>query len=300
MESPLRLTFDVPEPYNLWHSVRFQRMGKHDPRSQLTKIAYQFCSRLPSGPATASITSGPAQLHAELWGEGADELASLLGEQLGIHSPLVAADAPDLPKPLLKLRAAGLRRTQRGNTRVVETLIPIILQQLVTWREAAASWRGLLMRYGTDAPGPYPLKCPPTLETLTRLTLPDFRRLGVGAKRARTIQSVCATLMRYQKSPVIKQQQALLNLPGIGPWTLEFYRGLELGAVDAVPTGDYHLPSTVAWVLTTQRQATDEDMLQLLKPYQGYRFDILRLIMGANISAPRRSPRMPQRRTATV
>ena len=84
------------------------------------------------------------------------------------------------------------------------------------------------------------------------------------------------------------QPEQLLKLKGIGPWTSALYRGLELGDADVVPVGDYHLPTTVSWALTQNRRATDETMLRLLEPFRGYRFEIIRLIMGANISAPRR------------
>ena len=90
------------------------------------------------------------------------------------------------------------------------------------------------------------------------------------------------------------------RLKGIGPWTDALYRGLELGEPDVVPVGDYHLPSTVSWALTQDRHATDETMLKLLEPYRGCRFEIIRLIMGANIAAPRRSPRMPQRKPQSL
>ena len=251
---------------------------------------------MPSGPVTAAVTHQATTLHLELWGNGADELVSQIGDQLGISMPLLGEEAAELPRQLMRLKAAGLRRTQRGSNRTVETLVPIVLQQLVTWREAAASWRSLLMEYGSKAPGPHELRCPPSLDTLAHLSLPDYRRLGVAAKRAKTIQAVCGAMIRYQDSPLEKQQRAILSVPGIGPWTTEFYKGLELGDPDAVPTGDYHLPSTVAWALKAQRQATDMEMLELLQPFRGFRFDILRLIMGANISVPRRNPRMPQRR----
>ena len=289
--------FDLPTPYNLWHSVRFQRMGKLDPRVILDRNHYAFASNLPSGPATALVELQDTKLRCRLWGPGSHALLEKIPTQLGLTMPLLAEGIETLPKPLRLVRAQGLRRTARGPERVIETLVPIVLQQLVTWREAAKSWRALLQTHGEPAPGPLKLRLPPTLASLRSLTLGDFRRLDIASKRARTILAICERLSRGANSD---QPDLLLKLKGIGPWTDALYRGLELGEPDVVPVGDYHLPSTVSWALTQDRHATDETMLKLLEPYRGYRFEIIRLIMGANIAAPRRSPRMPQRKPQSL
>ena len=271
-------------------------MGKHDPRAKLATDHYAFSSHLPSGTATALIKAQGEVLKVEIWGDGGDELDLALPELLGINQALVAEEAHQLPKPLLELRALGLRRTSRAHLALTETLVPIVLQQLVTWREAAASWRALLQRYGSAAPGPLQLQTPPTAETLANLSLPEYRRLGIAVKRARTIQKLCANLQRHQHKAPWELTKLAMKSPGIGPWTQALFLGLEAGHSDVIPIGDYHLPSTVLWALNGTRSGSDEDMLRALEPHQGYRFDVIRLIMGSNISAPRRNPRMPYRR----
>ena len=289
--------FDLPKPYNLWHSVRFQRMGKLDPRVILDRNHYAFASNLPSGPATALVELQDTRLRCRLWGPGSHALLEKIPAQLGLTMPLLAEGIETLPKPLRLVRAQGLRRTARGPERVIETLVPIVLQQLVTWREAAKSWRALLQTHGEPAPGPLKLILPPTLASLRSLTLGDLRQLEIASKRGRTILAICEWLARHSNPT---QPEQLLKLKGIGPWTSALYRGLELGDADVVPVGDYHLPTTVSWALTQNRRATDETMLRLLEPFRGYRFEIIRLIMGANIAAPRRSARMPQRKLQSL
>ncbi len=57
--------------------------------------------------------------------------------------------------------------------------------------------------------------------------------------------------------------------------------GFVLGDADAVPTGDLHLPDEVGWALAGERRADDARMLELLEPFRGHRFRLLRLLLAA-------------------
>jgi 3-methyladenine DNA glycosylase/8-oxoguanine DNA glycosylase len=74
---------------------------------------------------------------------------------------------------------------------------------------------------------------------------------------------------------------AIAGVPGCGPWTVEMTMGFALGDPDAVPTGDLHLPSQVGWALAREPDADDARMLELLEPYRGHRFRLLRLLLAA-------------------
>src|SRR5690606_8569981 len=80
-------------------------------------------------------------------------------------------------------------------------------------------------------------------------------------------------------------------LPGIGPWTRAMVEGHALGQLDAVPLGDYDLPSMVAWFFAGEPRADDDRMLELLEPFAGQRFRVLRILWAAGIHAPRFGPR---------
>ncbi len=88
--------------------------------------------------------------------------------------------------------------------------------------------------------------------------------------------------------------QRLLAITGIGPWTAAQVMGAAWGDADAIPTGDYHLPNTVAWALAGERRGTDERMLELLEPYRPQRRRALLLIKMSGIQAPRYGPRSSQ------
>jgi hypothetical protein len=47
-----------------------------------------------------------------------------------------------------------------------------------------------------------------------------------------------------------------------------------------VPLGDLHLPHEVGWALAAEPRADDVRMLELLAPYRGHRFRVLRLLLA--------------------
>ena len=119
--------------------------------------------------------------------------------------------------------------------------------------------------------------------------------MGIDAQRARTIRE-CALhtskLDRLTSETLPKARALLPKFPGIGPWTAGLLLALGLGDADAVPTGDYHLPNTVAYAFSRRRRGTDAEMLQLLEPYRGHRFRVLRLLMISGPRRPRGGPRL--------
>jgi hypothetical protein len=57
--------------------------------------------------------------------------------------------------------------------------------------------------------------------------------------------------------------------------------------------GDYGLPSLVCGALAGERKGTDERMLELLQPYQGDRFRVIRYLWASHGPGARRGPRLP-------
>ena len=69
----------------------------------------------------------------------------------------------------------------------------------------------------------------------------------------------------------------------------------EMRDPDAVPTGDYGLPHTVAWNLAREPRGSDARMLELLEPFRGHRYRAIRLLLKGGVRAPRRGPRRAPR-----
>ena len=89
--------------------------------------------------------------------------------------------------------------------------------------------------------------------------------------------------------------ERLLSFPGIGPWTAGKIGQTALGDPDAVPVGDYNLPSLVTWNLAGEDRGDDARMLELLAPYAGHRGRVLRLLKAGGATPPRYGPRLAVR-----
>ena len=79
------------------------------------------------------------------------------------------------------------------------------------------------------------------------------------------------------------------------PPTAQLRLGFALGDPDAVPVGDLHLPHLVAWALAGEHAGSDARMLELLEPFRGHRFRLIRLLYAAGLTPPARPPGSRQR-----
>jgi 3-methyladenine DNA glycosylase/8-oxoguanine DNA glycosylase len=268
----------------------------------------------PAPPEAASDGTGPAtRVRAQAWGPGADWMLGALPGALGRDDDVsgFAADAHPVIRDAA-LRHPGLRIGRSG--RLMEALVPAILEQKVVVLEAHRAWRILLAKYGTLPPGPAPrgMRVFPHPGTWRRIPSWDWHRAGVEGVRAETIiraASVADSLERLLTLTHEEADRKLRTIPGIGVWTSAEARQRAAGDPDAVSVGDYHLKNVVGWALAGRDRSTDEEMLALLEPFMGHRHRATRLIglsrgtratraAGSGIARygtggpPRRGPRM--------
>ena len=121
-----------------------------------------------------------------------------------------------------------------------------------------------------------------------------FHPHGIEHARARTLVELARhpyKLFEWAELPAPDAYRRLTLLSGVGPWTAGAVLGPALGDPDAVPVGDYHFPSTVAWALAGEARADDDRMLELLAPYAGQRGRVLRAIVRTAGKAPSFGPR---------
>jgi 3-methyladenine DNA glycosylase/8-oxoguanine DNA glycosylase len=193
-------------------------------------------------------------------------------------------------------RHAGWRvpRTRR----VLEALVPAVLEQKVTGREAWRAFRTLVRRYGEPAPGPVQhlrggLVVPPDARTWARVPSWEWHRAGVDLSRSRAAVTAAAAAGRLERLTEVSPDEAatrMRSLPGVGVWTAAEVAQRALGDPDAVSVGDYHVPSLVGWVLVGE-PVDDDTMLELLEPYRGHRYRAVRMVELSGLAPPRRGPR---------
>jgi len=272
------------------------RRGGGDPCYHVSEDgAIWRTSLMRSGPVTARITkSAPDTVDCEVWGSGATEFAETLPAQLGADD-----DASDFAPDETTIAAAHRRmpHLRLGRTdRVMEALIPAVLEQRVYGMDARRAWRKLVTKFGAPAPGPAPahMRVPPSNEVWRRIPSWEFHRANVDPGRARTIV-LCAqradSLERLATRPPEQARAAMMSLPGIGEWTAAETAQRAFGDADALSVGDYHLSSMVGWRLLGQ-PIDDPAMVELLEPLRPHRHRAVRLLEITGPShAPRRAPR---------
>jgi 3-methyladenine DNA glycosylase/8-oxoguanine DNA glycosylase len=250
-------------------------------------------TRTPAGPGTERLWLDGDLLRVEAWGPGADWLCdnapALVGE--------LDDDAGFEPRqPLL----AELRRRHRGvriprTGAVLEAAVPTILEQKVIGIQARHAYRRILLELGEPAPGPVPLRLPPTPATLAATPYWQFHKWGVEQRRAQIIANAARHASRLEEAVGMapaEAQRRLTALPGMGAWTAAEIAVVALGDPDAVSVGDFHLKNLVSWALAGEPRGTDERMLELLEPYRGHRARAVLLLELAGITPPRRGPRL--------
>jgi 3-methyladenine DNA glycosylase/8-oxoguanine DNA glycosylase len=301
-EADLRLP--VEGPYDLRRTLAIHRRGSGDPamRFEVSGTTWRV-TRTPDGPVTLLLEQRVDAVRVRAWGPGTawavDRLPGLLG--LDDDPSALVPRHPAVATALRRSRGLRVGRTER----VLEALVPAILEQKITGDEARRVYRGLMARYGEPAPGGFALRVPPAPATLAALPYHAFHPLGLERRRAELIRAVCREADRLERhgaaaaaDPAARRaaEAALRAFPGIGPWTVAEVATRAWGDPDAVSVGDFHTPSMVAWALAGEPRATDERMLELLAPYAGQRGRVTRLLELGGAVAPRYGPRLASRR----
>ena len=299
VESMIERTLTFPGPVSPGHTVAPHRRGPGDPCLQIDANRSIWRTSLQSsGPVTACITrAAPDTVHCRAWGAGADEFVANLPDFLGLHD-----DASDFRPghPIVVTAHGRVPHFRIGRTgRVLEALIPAVLEQRVQGVDAFRSWRLLVTKYGTPAPGPAPsaMRVPPPAEVWRRIPSWEFHLANVDPGRARTVVG-CA--QRADTLERLTDPAALTALPGVGVWTAAETAQRAFGDPDALSVGDYHLSSMIGWTLLG-RPIDDAEMVQLLEPMRPHRYRAVRLLEVSRLARlPRRGARLAVQRISRL
>ena len=292
--------FAAPPALELAATLAPLRHGPYDPTMSLASAECWRASRAPAGPATLHLRLLGDVVEAEAWGPGADWALDQAPALLGVLDEPAALRPVDPVVTELARRHPGLRLPRTG--RVVEALVPAVIEQKVTGLEAQRVYRRLIRVYGEAAPAapgaPAGLRLQPAPGRLASLPYHAFHPLGLERRRAETLIRVGMHAAALEASVALAPAAArsrIQAIPGVGPWTATEAIRVALGDPDAVSLGDYHLPTLVAWSLAGEAVADDARMLELLEPYAGQRARVVRLLELGGRLPPRRAPRLPVR-----
>ncbi|QYI96091.1 DNA-3-methyladenine glycosylase 2 family protein [Curtobacterium flaccumfaciens pv. flaccumfaciens] len=278
-------------------TLRPLQRGSGDPAFQVVGGVVWLALRTPSGPASVAIRRAGDTIAVSAWGSGASWAVEHAPDLLGRGDDWSSFDvSANEFLATARHRQPGLRLL-RTNT-VVAMLVPAIMEQKVTSRQAWGAWRYLLRRHGTPAPGPAPagMMVPPDARTWARIPSWEWHRAGIEPGRSATVMRAVKlapalerTLAHGRGGEVVSTK--LQSIPGVGRWTAAETAQRSHGDPDSPSVGDFHVPALVGWALTGA-PVDDDGMLELLEPWRGHRERVVRLIGGSGFRKPSFGPRI--------
>lgn len=278
---------EIPQWVELATTVR----GSKDP-VMIGPSESRWNTRTPDGVGALHLQRVSAsQVSAEAWGPGADWMMAQAPKLLGSADDISGFEPPSGPLgDRWRRRPFLMARTDR----LWDSLLGAVLGQKVQAKNAYKSRRMIAHRYGDEAPGPHGGRVLPSAERFSELGYADLHPLGVERKRAEILLRVAREMSRLrglENRRADEVRRRIEHIRGIGPWTAAMVTATALGDPDAVPVGDYHIPNTIAWHLAGEERGDDDRMLELLEPWQGHRWRVIRLAKSTG-SAPKRGPKL--------
>lgn len=268
------------------------RRGGGDPCFQLIDGDTWRTSLTRTGAVTARIRkTAPDTVECEAWGPGAAEFLDGFGALLGYDDDTSGFDPVEPTIAEAHRRVPHLRLGRTG--RVLEALIPAVLEQRVYGKDAFRAWRLLTTKFGAPAPGPAPagMRVPPTAEVWRRIPSWEFHLANVDPGRARTVVGCAQRADALERLHPATAAAGLTSLPGVGVWTAAETMQRAFGDADALSVGDYHLAKVVGLSLVG-RPIDDAEMVELLEPLRPHRHRAVRLLEASRLAVwQRRGPR---------
>lgn len=246
----------------------------------------------PDGAATLRVEVDGNHVEASAWGEGADWALEAAPDHVGANDSLEGFEPTGVVADIHR-QLPGLRIT-RART-VFHCMVPAVLGQKVTGKEASMAYGAMIRDWGAPAPGPFELRLPPRPQDIAAKPYFELHPMGVERRRAEVLRECARRARRLEETADMSLPDAhrrLRALPGIGVWTAAEVARSALGDADALSVGDYHLKNFVSYNMRGEPRGTDEQMLELLEPYAGHRGRVQRLLELGGKSPPRYGPRM--------
>jgi 3-methyladenine DNA glycosylase/8-oxoguanine DNA glycosylase len=262
-----------------------QSLGRYDPTAELSDDCFRKAFFYRGEPAAVEVCRAGDGLEICAYGSYSDELLDETVRGFGQDDRYFAFATEDTGVLRLHHSLPGLRLLRMPW--LYDMTCSAILQQRIRTVDAMRDWRRITRRFGASAPRG--LMAFPPAEVLAKVPHFELEGMGIDAKRARALLNFAreSNLVRLKPGmSFAEMRQYLLRVPGVGPWTTESVLGYGAGDADAAIPGDLHLPRVVCYALAGEFKGSDERMMELLEPFRGHRFRIIRLLYAAGLDVP--------------
>jgi DNA-3-methyladenine glycosylase II len=159
-------------------------------------------------------------------------------------------------------------------------LVKIILEQQVSLRSAAAIYRRIDERAGGISP-----------RAVHRLGVAGLRRLGVTRQKAaychglaRRVLDGTLDLAAIARGPDEEGRRELLDVPGLGPWSVDIYFLMALRRPDVWPRGDLALAVALREVKGLRALPSHEKQEELSAAWRPWRSVAARILWAHYLS----------------
>jgi DNA-3-methyladenine glycosylase II len=182
----------------------------------------------------------------------------------------LAARDSDLARALDRLGCPPIWGRRPG----FSSLVRIILEQQVSLRSAAAMYRRLDTHLGGVTP-----------DTFARTGIRGLRRLGVTRQKAaychglaRRIVDGTLDLSAVARAADEDGRRTLLDIPGLGPWSVDIYYLMALRRPDVWPRGDLALATALREVKRLPSVPSHEQQLEFANQWAPWRSVAARIL----------------------
>lgn len=213
------------------------------------------------GPRSAAVAYAAHALAVRLLGLDADPAPFVRS----ITEPRDAA---------LVARRPGLRVALMADA--WDALCWSIIGQQINLRFATALRRRLIEHCGAPAPGG--MRVHPSPAVVAELEPAELRPMQFSQRKAEYVIGAARAIVEGRlpmsdlaRMPVSRAREALLALPGVGPWTTEYVLMRGLGFDDCVPVGDAGLVAALRRHYALDERPDAARTAELMAPFAPYR-----------------------------
>ncbi len=235
------------------------------------KTSYARVLRVGDAVGRLSVTMGPKGLMLTVAETFAPHLRGLVSQVRGAFDLDADMGVVDAHLAGDKRLASDVKREPGvrvpGMLDGFECVMRAVLGQQVTVAGARTLTERLVERFGERLPSAEGVLyiAFPTAEALANAGVAAIAKIGLPRKRAETLHALaCATAdgkLPLMRGAIAAGRAALAEIPGVGPWTIEYVALRALGDPDAYPSTDIALVNALG---------TKGETLEHLKPWRAY------------------------------
>lgn len=202
---------------------------------------------------------------------------ALTRESLRAGTRVLASRDPDLARIVGRLGAPPIWGRRPG----FSTLVRIILEQQVSLRSARAMYRRLDSHVGGTTP-----------ESVHALRVEGLRKIGFTRQKAVYCHGLAARVLdgsldlgAVARLPDDDGREALLAVPGLGPWSVDIYYLMALRRPDIWPQGDLALAASLRLVKRLRALPSSRQQRALSDRWRPWRSVAARILWSHYLAA---------------